>query len=99
MSRDNNDEAHSRQGPTIWRRRDGTRTGSFAVDGVIYLIRQHDRATLETLRQQTLAGLEAALENLAETRSMVSAGADRVESTARLDASINQILDLIEAVS
>jgi hypothetical protein len=99
MARDSNGEAHSGQGPTIWYRRDGARTGSFAVDGVTYLIRLHDPATLETLRQQTLAGLEATLESLSQVRNMISAGVDRTESTARLDASINAILDLIEVVS
>jgi hypothetical protein len=99
MSRDSKGEVQSGQGPTIWRRRDGTRTGSFAADGVTYLIRLHDPATLETLRQQTLTGLEATLESLAETRAMINAGADPTESTAHLDASISAILDLIEVVS
>ena len=85
--------------PVVWHRRDGTRTGSFAVDGVTYLFRLHNPATLETLRQQTLAGLETVLEGLSQTRAMVNAGVDRVESTARLDASINAILHLLEVVS
>lgn len=94
-----NGEPHSGQGPTIWHRRDGSRTGSFVVDDVTYLFRLRDPATPETLRQQTLAELEATLQNLTEAGALVGAGADRAECVVRLDASINAIIDLIEVVT